>query len=80
MGGEQFEIVVQGNLGPTVVAALEGFSVSRVERGMTYLVGWVPDQARLHSVLAVLQDLNIKLASVNPVGPETGWPAGGAGT
>ena len=29
--------------------------------------GWVPDQARLHSLLGVLRDLNIELKSVNAV-------------
>ncbi len=56
-----------GNLSPSIAAAMEGFTVSRVDGGMTHLVGWVPDQARLHGVLGVLQDLHIELASVNPV-------------
>ncbi len=67
MAAETFEIVVKGRLSPTLVAALDGFEVSRCERGMTHLVGWVPDQARLHSLLELLRDLNIELASVNPV-------------
>ncbi len=66
MGAETFEIVVKGRLSPTLVAALEGFQVSHCDDGMTHLVGWVPDQARLHSVLELLRDLNIELASVNP--------------
>ena len=66
MGAETFEIVVRGRLSPTLAAALEGFEVSHCDDGMTHLVGWVPDQARLHSVLELLRDLNIELASVNP--------------
>ena len=66
MGPETFEIVVKGRLSPTLVAALEGFEVSRCDGGLTHLVGWVPDQARLHSLLQLLRDLNIELASVNP--------------
>ena len=66
MGPEAFEIVVKGRLSPTLVAALQGFEVSRCEHGMTHLVGWVPDQARLHGLLELLRDLNIELASVNP--------------
>jgi hypothetical protein len=67
MTAQEFEIVVQGTLGPTVLGALEGFRVSRVEGGTTHLVGWVPDQSRLHGVLTVLQDLHVELTSVNPI-------------
>ena len=69
MGAETFEIVVRGRLSPTLVAALDGFEVSHCDAGRTHLVGWVPDQARLHSVLELLRDLNIELASVNPAAP-----------
>ena len=62
-----FELVVKGRLSPTLIAAMEGFEVSRCELGLTHLVGWVPDQARLHSVLELLRDLNIELVSVNPM-------------
>jgi len=71
MAAEIFEIVVKGRLSPTLVAALEGFEVSTCDDGWTHLVGWVPDQARLHSVLELLRDLNIELSSVNPVSLET---------
>ncbi len=66
MGAERFEIIVKGRLSPTLVAALDGFEVSRCDDGMTHLVGWVPDQAGLHSLLERLRDLNIELTSVNP--------------
>jgi hypothetical protein len=72
LGAEAFEIVVRGRLGPTLVAALDGFEVSRCDHGLTHLVGWVPDQARLHSVLETLRDLNIELTSVNPT-PTPTW-------
>lgn len=49
-----------------LVAAIDGFDVSRIEDGRTTLVGWVPDQTRLFSTLEVLRDLNIELVSVNP--------------
>jgi hypothetical protein len=62
-----FEVVVRGRLSPTLIAAVDGFEVSRCDLGLTHLVGWVPDQARLHSVLELLRDLNIELVSVNPV-------------
>jgi hypothetical protein len=61
----RFEIVVKGRLSPTLTAAIEGFDVSHCDRGLTHLVGWVSDQARLHSTLELLRDLNIELVSVN---------------
>jgi hypothetical protein len=62
-----FEIVVKGRLSPTLIAAMDGYEVSRCDLGLTHLVGWVPDQARLHSTLERLRDLNIELVSVNPI-------------
>ena len=70
MNAERFEVVVRGRLSPTLIAAIDGFEVSRCEQGETHLVGWVPDQARLHSTLELLRDLNIELVSVNPKHPE----------
>jgi len=54
---------------------MDGFEVSRCEKGLTHLVGWVPDQARLHGTLEMLRDLNIELVSVNPkLSPESENP------
>jgi hypothetical protein len=53
-------------MSPTLLTALEGFEISRVEDGKTTLVGWVPDHARLYSTFEVFRDLNIELISVNP--------------
>jgi hypothetical protein len=77
---ENFEIVVRGRLTPTLVGALDGFEVVRYAQGLTYLRGWVPDQARLHSLLGVLRDLNIELKSVSAVGsPGASSALGGDG-
>lgn len=67
MTGRDYEIVVRGRLTPTLLTAIDGFEVSRYENGVTHLVGWVPDQARLHSLLTVLRDLNIELKSIAEV-------------
>jgi hypothetical protein len=72
VSAETFEIVVRGRLTPTLVGALDGFEVVRYSQGLTHLRGWVPDQARLHSLLEVLRDLNIELKSVCAVGSATG--------
>lgn len=66
MSAQPFEIVVKGRLSPTLVAAMDGFEVIGVDEGRTTMVGWIPDQARLHSTFALLRDLNIELVSVNP--------------
>ncbi len=71
LGATRFEIVVKGRLSPTLAAAINGFDVSHCDHGLTHLVGWVSDQARLHSTLEMFRDLNIELVSVNPV-PVTG--------
>jgi hypothetical protein len=67
VSAETFEIVVRGRLTPTLVGAIDGFEVVRYSQGLTYLRGWVPDQARLHSLLGVLRDLNMELQSVSAV-------------
>jgi hypothetical protein len=66
LSAQSFEIVVKGRLSPALVVAIDGFEVSGVEDGRTTLVGWVPDQARLHGTFELLRDLNIELVSVNP--------------
>jgi hypothetical protein len=70
LSAERFEVVVKGRLSPTLMAAIDGFEVSRCDHGETHLVGWVPDQARLHSTFELLRDLNIELVSVNSKHPE----------
>jgi hypothetical protein len=62
-----YEIVVKGRLGPTLVAAFDGFEVTGVDHGRTHFVGRMVDQARLHGMLERLRDLNIELISVNRV-------------
>ena len=69
---DSFEVVVRGRLSPTLVTGMKGFDVSRCVDGLTYLVGPVPDQAKIHGLLGILGDLNIELVSVNPVGAVAG--------
>ncbi len=64
---EKLEIVVRGTLGPSVLAAMNGFEVSYCTDGLTHLVGTSSDQAKIHGLFRILCDLNIELISVNPV-------------
>jgi hypothetical protein len=66
LSAQSIEIVIKGTLSPTLVAAFDGFEVSGVEDGRTTLVGWIPDQSRLHGTFQLIRDLNIELVSVNP--------------
>lgn len=63
---EMYEIVINGTLSEPVVALVDGFQVSRIENGLTHLVGPVPDQAKLRGLLLLFGNLNIELISVNP--------------
>ncbi|MFF1634168.1 hypothetical protein [Leifsonia sp. NPDC058248] len=66
MSAGTFEIVIKGTLGPSLVAALDGFAVRKIENGMTHLVGRVPDQPRLYGLIQRLSELTVELVSVNP--------------
>lgn len=64
---EPFEIVIRGTLSEPVLELIDGFEISKVERGETHLVGLVPDQSRLQGILTMFGNLNIELVSVNPL-------------
>lgn len=62
-----YEIVIAGEPGPTLLAALPGFEVvGGAERSM-HLVGPVEDQAALQGVLHLLHDLHVELIEVRRV-------------
>ena len=67
MTSEPFEIVIKGTLSDPVAELIDGFRISKVERGETHLIGAVPDQARLQGILTIFGNLNIELVSVNPI-------------
>jgi hypothetical protein len=62
-----YELVVTGELGPTMLERLQGFDVMRVEGGRTQLVGRVGNQSRLYAMLEVLREFGIPIVSLNPV-------------
>jgi hypothetical protein len=66
-----FEIVVAATLSPDLIAAFDGFTVSRTESGNTHLIGWIDDQARLNGLLEQMADLTIELVSVNRLPDES---------
>ena len=67
---ETFEIVIYGTISEPVVALIDGFRISRIEQGLTHLIGSVPDQAKLQGILKTFGDLNIGLVAVNPLDDE----------
>jgi hypothetical protein len=66
-----YKVTDRERLSPALVAAFEGFEAADFDRGVTHLVGVVPNQAILHRLFGVLRDLNIELVSVNPVAENT---------
>lgn len=67
MPNAMYEIIIKGTLSGPVAALIDGFRISRTENGMTYLVGSVPDQAKLRGLLMLFGNLNVELVSVNPL-------------
>ena len=62
-----YELVVTGELGPTMVERLHGFDAIRVEDGRTQLVVRGGNQERLYAMLEVLHEFGIPIVSLNAV-------------
>lgn len=67
-GSQVVEIRIRGTLGPDLIAALDGFTITAAPGGCTSLVGRIPDQSKLLGLLEMLDELHIEVISVNPVG------------
>ena len=67
----QYEIRVQGHLGPRWAAWFDGLSLTTEGDGSTVIRGRVVDQAALHGLLQKLRDLGVPLLSLAQVPPET---------
>lgn len=63
----RYEITVEGQVGPLVTAALEGFQTRPAPPGRSCLVGEVVDQVALTGVLGRLQDLHVEICEVHRV-------------
>jgi hypothetical protein len=66
----QYEIRVQGHLGPRWAAWFDGLSLTTEDDGSTVIRGRVVDQAALHGLLQKLRDLGVPLLSLTQVSPE----------
>lgn len=62
-----YEIRIQGHLHERREEQFEGLRVIRCDDGTTTLVGALPDQTALHSILLRIRNMNLKLISVNRV-------------
>ena len=63
-GIPQYEIRVEGHLGPRWTAWFDGLSVTDADGGITVIRGPVVDQAALHGLLQKLRDIGLPLVSV----------------
>lgn len=63
----QYEITVDGVVGPAVLSALEGFEAHSTTTGRSRLVGEVLDQAALHGILERLEDLHVDIVDIHRV-------------
>ena len=59
------DIVVRGTLGPALIGALDGFTVSDRGDGTTSIRGAIIDQPALLGLLGMLDDLRVEVVSVN---------------
>jgi hypothetical protein len=66
----QYEIRLQGHLGPRWAVWFDGLSLTTEADGTTVLRGPVLDQAALHGLLQKLRDLGIPLVSLRQVPPD----------
>lgn len=60
----EFEITIRGRLGDELSGSFAGFRADSIPGNLTRLVGEVPDQAGLLSVLTRLEDLHVQVVSV----------------
>jgi len=63
-----YEITVRGRIGPALVDAFEGMTVTAASTD-TLLRGRIVDQAALHGVLELIESLGLELLGVRRVDP-----------
>jgi hypothetical protein len=60
--------MVRGRMSSDLIEALSDFSVETTADGLSRIVGSIPDQPRLLSILGAFDDLHVEVVSVNQVG------------
>lgn len=68
MSDHEIEVVVRGALGPSLLAALQDYTVRTDGDGLTTIAGRVIDQSQLIGLIDMLGNLNIEVISVNRIG------------
>jgi len=69
---EVYEIRIRGHLSEKFDDWFNGMTITREKDGTTTILGELPDQTALHSVLFKIRNMNIGLISVNAIEPEEG--------
>lgn len=67
MSARVIELVVRGPLWPSLLAALDDFTITNHDDGRTTIVGPVADQSRLLGLLDMFHGVNVEVISVNRV-------------
>ena len=67
-----YQIEIEGQLGPQWSDWFEGLSITQEKDGTTLLTGPVADQSALHGLLKKVRDLGMPLVSVNRTETD-GW-------
>jgi hypothetical protein len=65
MPEHEIELVVRGPLWPSLLAALDGYTVHTNPDGLTTIAGLVVDQSQLLGLIEMLGNVNVEVISVN---------------
>jgi hypothetical protein len=69
---EVYEIRIRGHLSEKFDEWFNGMTITRELDGTTTILGELPDQTALHSILFKIRNMNIGLISVNTIEHEEG--------
>jgi hypothetical protein len=65
MPEHEIELVVRGPLWPSLLAALERYTIHTNSNGLTTISGLVVDQSQLLGLIEMLGNVNVEVISVN---------------
>lgn len=66
----QYEILIDGHIGPRWTAWFDGFAITSEPDGTSVLRGHLVDQAALHGLLQKLRDLGLPLLALTQLDHE----------